>query len=111
MVTLHARVTFGAAGAPTLDLPNSAGIASISRLSAGAYSIRLTQAYNRLYEVKRTVVRSAPSAAPETVVFLNSVSVLADPLVTVLFSNAGTPTDPASGEEALFTIVLNKSSV
>lgn len=112
-VSLFAKVTFGASGAPTLS--NAGGVKSITRNSAGDYSILLQDNYNRLMHLKHVYdetgnAGTAP-AAPGMFIKSNTVTSLSAPTLRVVLNSAGTPTDPASGEVILLEIVLSNSSV
>lgn len=110
----YAHVSFGAAGAPTLDTSNSKGILSISRQSAGQYLITLVNpGFRKLLNVSAMQFPgvSAP-AAPLCVLEANSVS--SSPATIVLQYRAidnSTATDPASGEQVFISITLGNSSV
>lgn len=61
VVTLYAKVTVGASGAPTLDTTNSKGITSFTRDSAGQYTIRFSDQYQRLLWVDACLVSTTAS--------------------------------------------------
>lgn len=111
-VSLFAKITFGAAGAPTLS--NALGIKSVVRNSAGDYTITLQDNYNRLLMVKHVFDETSNSgtapASPGMFIKSNQVSA-ATPTLEVVFNAAGTATDPASTEIVLLEIILNNSSV
>lgn len=48
VVTLYAKFAVGASGAPTLDTSNSKGVASVTRDSAGQYTLLFSDYYQRL---------------------------------------------------------------
>lgn len=113
-VDLFAQVTFGASGAPTLSgtapLPNR-GIKSITRLSAGKYTILLQDSYYALLNVTHAFIEaSGAPASPSMYISSNAVTTASAPAITVQFNAAGTATDPASGEIALIQIALKNSS-
>lgn len=110
--SLYASISIGASGAPTIVSGTGMGISSVTRTSAGHYSIALSHAYQGLLGV-RHVINSGGSApaSPSLYVQTNSVKVSTAPLVAVVFNAAGTPTDPASGEIIMLEVVLQKSSV
>lgn len=115
-VTLWARVTIGASGAPTLDATNSKGIKSISRSSAGTYVVTFgvgnqTDTYNRLLFAKAQFqVSGGIPAAP--VMAVSTESVQSAGTVTLVFSDVETPaaTDPASGEVMYLEFKLKNST-
>lgn len=105
---IFAKVTFGAAGAPTLSVVNSKGIASIARSAQGTFLITLQDNYYKLLNVKGAFVAgSAGPAAPTISVSNNGVT---SGTITVLTQNGGTDTDPASGEILFLEIVMGNSS-
>lgn len=116
VVTLYAKVTIGAAGAPTLDTANSKGIASIARNSAGEYKITLSDAYQRLLWAD-AVFLSTSSQDPTT----NGVgfrveddqAVAATPYIQVQFFalDDGAAADIASGQVVLFKFELRNSTL
>jgi len=113
-VSLYAKVTFGNSGAPTLG--RAKGIASITRNSAGLYTIQLgmpatsldpisVDLYNALLDVHSTPgPQSTAPAAPVFQVVQDNVQ--ASGQIQVKYSAAGTATDPASGEAVYLEIVL-----
>lgn len=111
MVTeLFAKVTIGAAGAPTLVPTSSLGVVSISRSSAGVYVVTLNQKYNRLMMADARFIASAGPASPIFNVKVDNVA--ASGALTLLFQSAiGTAADPASGEIMLLQIVVKNSTV
>lgn len=116
-VTLFMRVTFGATGAPTLDAVSSKGVKSITRNSAGNYTVVLgnaiqKDAYPKLFGVDVTYVCSSGSpAAPVNFLVSEQVATASNPSFVLQFVNsAGTATDPASGEEVRAVIDLTNST-
>jgi hypothetical protein len=112
MVSLLAKISIGASGAPTL-IPNTGmGIASIVRNSAGNYTINLSNTFYSLMGVRVTNVSGASApAAPLVNVAVDAVKVAAAPLVTIQTRNvSNAATDPASGEILQIELLLNRSS-
>lgn len=127
-VSLYAKVTFGASGAPTLVTSTtiggltrqmSKGIASIARNSAGTYTITFgapststqpaqTDNYYFLMDARSVFVNSTSPASPSMYVKADNS---ASGNVQIVFNNAGTATDPASGEAVLLHFVLSNSCV
>ena len=107
---LYAHVTFGAAGAPTLDASQSRGITSITRNSAGNYTILFNDNYNRLMMVNNLFVSSTAAASPEFRVSVDSVASTTAPGITFVYSVGGVATDPASGEQSRMQISLKNSN-
>lgn len=117
VVKLFARVTFGSSGAPTLVAASSKGIKSISRVSAGKYTITLgnaavTDTYNALLMVKHLFDETANSgtAPVSPSMFLTANAVATAGTLQVVFNAAGTATDPASTEAVMLEITLKNSS-
>lgn len=117
-VDIFARVSFGAAGAPTLDAKNSPGIVSVTRNSAGNYTFVFgtnsqiaLDTYNYLLMVKHVFSQSAAPAAPGMWVSANAISTVGTASITLQFNAAGTPTDPASGESVLLDFILRNSDI
>ena len=109
-VAVYARVTFGAAGAPTLDAVNSQGIASISRTSAGLYVITFQDVYVRWLQVSRTYKNATAPAAPGFFVVSDTIGTTTKTLTVQFANSAGAATDPASGEEVRFEFKFNDST-
>lgn len=116
-VHLWLRVNFGATGAPTLvtsagtpATPASRGIKSIVRNSAGDYTITLQDAYAGFLSLDYSFFNTAAPAAPAMWVKTLAVTTLATPTIEVVFNAAGTPTDPATGEQVNMHIVLKQST-
>lgn len=115
-VSLFASISFGTSGAPTLNTAASKGIISVTRNSAGNYTVLfgtkvgMPDVYNSLLMVNKVAISSGAAAAPEMRVSVNNVSSTTVPGITIVFSNAGTATDPASGESVLLEIDLKNSS-
>lgn len=109
LTCLYLKAAIGAAGAPTLNAPQSMGIDSISRLSAGKYLIQLNKKYQSLRMVHGCFVAVAGAAAPNVEVSVDAVS--ASGQLTIVCQAGGVNTDPASGETMLLEIMLKDSSV
>jgi hypothetical protein len=114
VVDLFGHVTIGAAGAPTLVTGgtggSSKGIASISRLSAGRYSIVLQDTYYGLLMFQAMLISTAAPAAPEVRIVSEAVSNSASKAIIIQFAVGGVATDPASGEAFRFVAQLKQSS-
>jgi len=111
IVDLYANFTIGAAGAPTLVVAKSKGIASVTRLGAGQYSIVLQDSYYDMLMATGTILSAAAPAAPGFRVISQAVANAASKAIVVQFSNAaGVATDPANGEAILFHVQLKQSA-
>lgn len=113
-VTLRAKVSIGASGAPTLVSGTGRGIASVVRVSAGLYDITLDRAFNGLMMMNvMPIAPSGVSAAPIINVVSEQVATASAPKIRIQTNDADTPaaTDPASGESLMLEIQLNDSSL
>lgn len=113
VVELFAHVTFGSSGAPTLDTATSKGITSITRNSAGLYTIVLQDTYVKLLGVDLSQLSgSSAQAAPFHTVVSQAVSTAATRTVVIQYRavNNSTATDPASGEQAFVRITVGNTS-
>jgi hypothetical protein len=113
-VRLFGKVSIGATGAPTLDAVNSKGVASITRNSAGNYTVVLQDVYSRFMDFHPCLVVGAGTpAAPHCFVVSESVANVASKAIVIQFTAADgvTATDPADGESLRFTLDLKNSSV
>lgn len=105
-VRVHAQVTFGASGAPTLNF-GSKYISGIVRNSAGNYTLTFTDVYNRLLGIDHIFNSgSSAPAAPQLYVKTNSLTTASAKTINVIFANAGTATDPATSEIVYLTFNL-----
>jgi hypothetical protein len=114
---IFAHVTFGASGAPTLDAVNSKGVVSITRNSAGLYTIvfgtsalRLDP-YSYLCMVKQVFINATAPAAPGMYIVADNSANPALASIQVQFNAAGVATDPASGEQVKMEMTFRNSSV
>jgi hypothetical protein len=110
---IYLKVSIGAAGAPTIASGNAKGVQSITRNSAGNYTILLQQPYNRLLDVASQCISGAsPQAAPMCTVVSEAVATASAPTVRLQYRAIDnvTATDPASGEVLLLHIAVRNSS-
>lgn len=116
---IWAYVTFGSTGAPTLSGINSKGIKSITRVSAGKYTVTfgvsggnaVTDTYNALYFASKRFVKSSGNpAAPHMYVVSQDVQATGSMVIQFLAANGSTATDPASGEVALLQFRMKTST-
>lgn len=126
VVNLYMVVAFGVTGAPTLKTYDplkrtysnassvgTRGIKSISRVSAGLYTITLQDAYIRFLGAGVTFENASASAAPFQFwptpdANLNSTTT---PTIQVQFANSsGVATDPANGEQVVINLNLQNST-
>jgi hypothetical protein len=105
---IYAKVAIGASGAPTLNVAQSLGVASISRTSAGLYVLTLQDKYMRLMHASIEVV--TPSAE-NIKVHVSAEAVASARTITFRAVAAAVATDPASGDTLLISLQLKNSSV
>lgn len=116
VVTLFAKATIGASGAPTLVASASKGVASITRNSAGQYALLLSDLYPAMLWATARLMNTADSD-PSTVGVENRLvsETVSSTTPTVTYqwyaSDDGADTDPANGATLYFQITLRNSSV
>ena len=112
VVELFCKFDVGTDGAPTLNVTQSKGVASIARNSAGQYTITLEDRYSRLIHVSvdQRPGASAP-AAPLAVVEDEDVDGAKTIVLQYRAIDNSTAEDPADGEEQNISIILSNSSV
>lgn len=110
LTDIEAKITIGATGAPTLT--NAKGIVSMTRNSAGNYTILLKDAYYLLMKVDADFVSgsSAPAAPLVNVVSEQVNSNSAPSLIIQCRDVAAAAADPASGEVMLLHIQCRSAS-
>lgn len=107
------KVNIGASGAPTIASGNAKGVTSITRNSAGNYTILLQQPYNRLLDCSsQSISGSSAQAAPMCTIVSEAVATAAAPTVRLQYRaiDNSTATDPANGEVLLIHITVRNSS-
>lgn len=111
VVTLTAKVTIGAVGAPTLSTTDAKAIKSITRNSAGNYTLALQDNYAALMSAAIMVMNPIISTAPDRQLISEQVSSATAPqLVFQMISPAGAAVDPDSGATILVTLLLRNAS-
>jgi len=109
VVDLMAKISIGAAGAPTIS--EAKGVLSVVRNSAGNYSINLVDNFNMLLNADANVISVAAPAAPLMNVASEQVSSSTAPRIVLQCRDAaGAATDPASGEVLLVLIECRNAS-
>lgn len=103
---LYARVTIGAAGAPTLAM--GVGIASISRTSQGLYLLTLQDKYHSL---KHMQVMFLDDAAQDIRAQLKEEDVDGAKTLSFFTLTGATETDPVSGQTMYIKLDLKNTSV
>lgn len=108
---VFAQITFGSSGAPTLNFGGSF-ISSVTRNSAGDYTIVFKDLWNRLLGLNhRFNSGSSAPASPGLWVKNNSVATAASKSIEIVLNSAGTATDPASGEIIYLDFIFKNTSV
>lgn len=115
VVDLFGLVTFGAAGAPTLNATKSKGIKSITRTGAGAYDIVFGVGSNQDVYVDLlfagAVFLAANPASPVMHVVSQTVATPTTGKISVQFRDyAGAATDPGNGELGYLKFQLKNST-
>ena len=109
LVDIFAKVTYGSSGAPTLS--QAKGVVSITRDSAGKYTLVLKDNFYLFMNMQNTqVVSSGVPAAPIFHVVSETVNATTKNIVIQFLSDASVATDPASGEISLFHITCRNAS-
>lgn len=109
-VAIYARVTFGAAGAPTLDATNSQGVRSISRSAAGKYVITFNDSYVRWMAVNPVFKNATAPAAPLCYVVSDTIGTTTKTMTIQFTDLTQTGADPGSGEEVRIEFTFNDSN-
>lgn len=121
IVKIFAKVTFGAAGAPTLSAADSKGVVSVTRNAQGIFTFVFgTQAgmLDVYYKLKNatmafnTVGTATVPAAPLYYISGDSVATAGTCSAQLTFTDdaGATATDPASGEIGLFEFTFKNST-
>lgn len=119
VTAIFAKVSFGATGAPTLSAPNSKGVLSVTRNSAGTYTFVFgsgsgvslqKDSYVKLLSAG-VVLNSGASApaAPAMYIKADNTSSNSQASIQIVMNAAGTATDPASGEIGYFQFIFGDS--
>lgn len=110
VVHVHASITIGATGAVT-NTSFGNGIKSVTRNSAGNYTIALQDSYPVLLGVDISQVDPTAAAVPQFHVTANNVASSTAPSVTIGGYVTTVATDPNSGATIQVTIALQNSSL
>ena len=114
--SIFMHVSFGASGAPTLDVPNSKGVVSITRNSAGLYTVvfgtdaKRLDTYVKLLSVSKIFQESSSSPAREVIIRANNVSNNALASMQIEMQVATVATDPDSGSAVFMEFVFGDST-
>jgi len=114
VVTLYARVAIGASGAPTLNVAGSKGVASITRNSAGLYTVVLQDRYASpgllAFDCKQ-ILASGGAGEMGPIIRADNSAAAARSVQFVCLSDAGAAEDPVDGATLLLKFELKASSV
>lgn len=109
LVDVYVKISFGAAGAPTLL--TSKGVVSVSRISAGKYQINLKDNFNKLMFAENLFQVATGPAAPIMYLAADNSALAVSPNIIVQFTNSSNvATDPAPGEVVLMEVCLRNAS-
>lgn len=110
-VQLYAQVAIGAVGAPTLNVANSKGIASITRTGVGAYTVTLQDGYNRLMFIDEVLQNATGIPAGVSLGIVTAGTNSATGIINIQFSTGGTATEVVTGDTLYLNVVLSNSSL
>lgn len=109
--SLFGRAAIGATGAPTLSAANSQGITSITRNSAGNYTLVLNDTWVSLLGLQATIIDSGTQTVATVYVVSETVATAATKnIVFQCLDFAGLAVDPRNGASIRFEIVLSNST-
>lgn len=97
MVDVYLKAAIGATGAITLDAPNSKGITSVVRNSAGKYTITFNDTFVAFFGLNKTITLAAGSPGVFAVVVRSVDTKTAKQIVVEFLDAAGAAADIASG--------------
>lgn len=106
---IYARITIAATGAPTLVVADSAGCASITRNSAGLYTLVLQDGYMKLRSASFQV--RTPTAEDMVANLVTESVAAAAKSVQFRCTTGAIATDPASGDSIYVVMHLKNSTV
>lgn len=115
-VSIFAHVTFGASGAPTLDVSNSKGVVSVTRNSAGVYTFvfgtdsQHLDPFVKLLSVKKVFMSASGTPDREMVIRANNISNVSLASIQIEFDVETVATDPANGSEVFMEFVFGDST-
>lgn len=107
IVNISMKAAIGATGAPTLSTTDAKGVTSITRNSAGRYTLLLQDNYPALMCAHAIILDSTASTSP--IIQLISEAVVSATTPTVVLQcldAAGVAADPASGSTLMVSLVL-----
>jgi hypothetical protein len=109
-VNVFCSFSVGASGAPTLLIPNSKGIKSIVRNSAGNYTLTFQDNFVKFLGMDMIVQNSSGIAAAPNVGLISANVQTVPGTLNFVTSSAGSATDPASGDTVYLSIRLGDST-
>lgn len=112
MIDIYARVAIGASGAPTLNAPLSKGVTSITRNSAGLYTIVFNDRYVNLLNFNINIFLAAgTSSIGEVILRANNIATSTRSVQVQFNNSAGAAVDPANGVTLYCKFEFKGSSV
>lgn len=113
-VRLYAKFTVGTTGAPTLAAAVSKGVTSVTRNSAGDYTIKFDDSYVGILTVDATVrnatgICASPNLGIKTAG--TNVNTTGAGTMEIVFSTGGTATELVSGDVVHLEFVLSDSNL
>jgi hypothetical protein len=110
--TLYAKVAIGASGEPTLNAAASKGVASITRESAGQYTIVFSDVWTKFFWLDaKVLLASGTPAVNDVAIVSEAVATVADKSVVVQFlDDAGAAADPDEDAVLYFKFELSNSN-
>lgn len=106
--TVFAKISIGAAGAPTLVKPGSLGVASVALSATGDYLITLEDLYPTLLGVEALALSST---AADITFQVKAEAVATAKTISIFTKTGASATNPASGTVILLTLHLKNTSV
>lgn len=104
---LYVRISFGSTGAPTLVAGSSYGASSITRNSAGDYSLIMQDSYSSLKFVEGIFLSST---AQDIRLQLKSEAINASNSINFFTLTGASATDPSSGQVLLLKVEAKNTS-
>jgi hypothetical protein len=109
VVDLFAEISIGSSGAPTLV--RGKGIKSITRNSAGDYTLALQENFAGLLQVSSSLQNATGIPSVVMGIKANNVSSSSAPGIEFVCSASGLAADPASGDVIRLQLSLRNSSL
>lgn len=105
IVNLSMKAAIGATGAVTISTLDAKGVTSITRNSAGNYTILLQDTYPALMHMNVMVLNATATAAPSCQIISEAV-VTTGAIVIQFLAPGGTAVDPDNGATIMVSMTL-----